>query len=42
MNFHGLEKKEVDEATAGDIVAVSGLGELKFLILYVNLVNLKF
>ena len=29
MNFHGLEKKEVDEATAGDIVAVSGLGELK-------------
>ncbi|MDB2683522.1 GTP-binding protein, partial [Alphaproteobacteria bacterium] len=29
MNFHGLEKKEVDEATAGDIVAISGLGELK-------------
>ena len=29
MNFHGLEKKEVDEASAGDIVAISGLGELK-------------
>ena len=29
MNFHGLEKKEVDEANAGDIVAISGLGELK-------------
>ncbi len=29
MNFHGLEKKEVDEAHAGDIVAISGLGELK-------------
>ncbi len=29
MNFHGLEKQEVDEANAGDIVAVSGLGELK-------------
>ena len=29
MNFHGLEKQEVDEANAGDIVAISGLGELK-------------
>ena len=29
MNFHGLEKVEVDEANAGDIVAISGLGELK-------------
>ena len=29
MHFHGLEKQEVDEANAGDIVAVSGLGELK-------------
>ena len=29
MNFHGLEKQEVDEASAGDIVAISGLGELK-------------
>ena len=29
MNFHGLEKKEIDEANAGDIVAISGLGELK-------------
>jgi len=29
MNFHGLEKKEVDEANAGDIVAISGLGDLK-------------
>ena len=29
MHFHGLEKKEVDEANAGDIVAISGLGELK-------------
>ena len=24
MNFHGLEKQEVDEANAGDIVAISG------------------
>ena len=29
MNFHGLEKQEVEEANAGDIVAISGLGELK-------------
>ena len=29
MNFHGLDKQEVDEASAGDIVAISGLGELK-------------
>ena len=29
MNFHGLEKKEVEEANAGDIVAISGLGDLK-------------
>ncbi len=29
MNFHGLEKQEVNEANAGDIVAISGLGELK-------------
>ena len=29
MNFHGLEKQEVDEANAGDIVAISGLGDLK-------------
>ena len=29
MNFHGLEKQEIDEANAGDIVAISGLGELK-------------
>ncbi len=29
MNFHGLEKKEIDEANAGDIVAISGLGDLK-------------
>ncbi len=29
MNFHGLEQKEVDEANAGDIVAISGLGDLK-------------
>ena len=29
MNFHGLEKQEVDEANAGDTVAISGLGELK-------------
>ncbi len=29
MNFHGLEKQEVDEANAGDIVAISGLGEIK-------------
>ena len=29
MNFHGLEKKEIDEANAGDIVAIIGLGELK-------------
>ena len=29
MKFHGLDKKEVDEASAGDIVAISGLGELK-------------
>ena len=29
MNFHGLEKKEIYEANAGDIVAISGLGELK-------------
>jgi len=29
MNFHGLEMQEVDEANAGDIVAISGLGELK-------------
>ncbi len=29
MNFHGLERQEVDEANAGDIVAISGLGELK-------------
>ena len=29
MNFHGLEKKKIDEANAGDIVAISGLGELK-------------
>ncbi len=29
MNFHGLEKQEVDGANAGDIVAISGLGELK-------------
>ncbi len=29
MNFHGLEKVEVDEANAGDIVAISGLGEIK-------------
>ena len=29
MNFYGLEKQEVDEANAGDIVAISGLGELK-------------
>ena len=27
--FHGLEKQEVDEANAGDIVAISGLGDLK-------------
>ena len=29
MHFHGLDKQEVDEASAGDIVAISGLGELK-------------
>jgi GTP-binding protein len=29
MNFHGLDKQEVDDASAGDIVAISGLGELK-------------
>ena len=29
MNFHGLEKQEVEDANAGDIVAISGLGELK-------------
>ena len=29
MNFHGLEMKEVGEAAAGDIVAISGLGNLK-------------
>ena len=29
MNFHGLEKQEIDEANAGDIVAISGLGDLK-------------
>ena len=29
MNFHGLEQKEVDVANAGDIVAISGLGNLK-------------
>ena len=29
MNFHGLEKQEVDEASAGARVAISGLGELK-------------
>ena len=29
MNFHGLDKQEVNEASAGDIVAISGLGELK-------------
>ena len=29
MNFYGLEKNEVNQANAGDIVAISGLGELR-------------
>ena len=39
MNFHGLDKQEVDEASAGDIVAISGLGELKISVLFVSKVN---
>lgn len=41
MGYLGLERHEVEQANAGDIIAITGLGELKSLTLSVHKTKLK-